>query len=264
MSDSKVFHDYASFYDIIYADKDYAAEVEWTVARIAELGVVSGRWGDIGCGTGRHLDCVPADRFERFGADPSPAMVQQAMQRLPDVSIEVMAPSKIPFEGPLDVVSAFFAVGSYMAEPGGFDGFLTAAAKILRPGGVLYFDVWHGAPVLIERPEMRWKRYALPGGELLRMSRPDHHYDRQVVDVHYELVLTRGDLVEARVKELHSLRYYFPREVEEACRRHGFAVRLTCPFMDHARSIGEADWSMAVFATPMRKSGASSSRYGVQ
>ena len=49
-----VFADYAPWYDLLYQDKDYAAETAFVEARLRDHGAAPGKLLDLGCGTGLH------------------------------------------------------------------------------------------------------------------------------------------------------------------------------------------------------------------
>lgn len=246
-ANKKVFKDYANFYDTIYADKDYAGETSWIARQVAKLGVSDGRWLDLGCGTGRHLAQLPKKKFERFGIDMSAEMIAEARQRLPDARLEVSDIHTIPFEPPFDVVSAIFAVVSYLPENQALDRFLATVSSILKPGGIAYFDVWHGAAVLVEGPQERWQSYAGEDGEVIRLCQPIHRPESHTVDICYRLLHIAKENLLAEVNEVHTMRYYFIREVVEACSRNGLTAELICPFLDETKPISPHEWSMAVF-----------------
>ena len=243
------FAQYADYYDVIYATKDYAAEAAWIATEAGRLGAARGRWLDVGCGTGKHLENVPSERYELFGIDRSGHMADLARQRIPDAHIEIAEATRIPFSPPFNVVSAIFAVVSYLTAPGEFDAFLEEASRMLRPGGVLFFDVWHGPAVLTEGPEPRTQKYSMGDRELVRSSVPEHHVLDHRVDVRYRLAVMDGERLLSEIEEVHRVRYFFPLELREACARHGLTVQTFCPFMDASRSAQIGDWSVAVFAT---------------
>ena len=49
-----VFADYARYYNVLYKDKDYAAEVSFILQCLQNTGSTPGTLLDLGCGTGRH------------------------------------------------------------------------------------------------------------------------------------------------------------------------------------------------------------------
>lgn len=241
------FSDYADYYDTIYSAKDYRTETAWIVRQVTAMGAVEGKWLDVGCGTGRHLEHIPSDRYKRYGVDRSEKMIAKARVLVPDARIECAEASTLPFDGPFQVVSAIFAVASYLAEPGEFDTFLKECSHRMSPGGVIYFDAWYGPGVLHDGPVPREASYPVDGGTLVRSSTPTHEPLLHRVTVRYRLELAKGEQAPVLVsEEAHRMRYYFPFELQESLERNGFVMRRLCPFGDESRDPNNEDWNIAV------------------
>lgn len=91
---------------------------------------------DVGCGTGQLLKVMSdAQEISGFGIDIEPEMIGIARAKCPDMTIQVSACEKTPFEDAIfDVITACMAYHHFADKP----GFIKEAARILKPGGCLY------------------------------------------------------------------------------------------------------------------------------
>src|SRR6516162_9537991 len=72
------FQKYSAFYDLLYRDKDYAAEVEYVVRAIRSTVPRARSILELGSGTGRHGRLLAARGFEVHGIERSSEMVSLA------------------------------------------------------------------------------------------------------------------------------------------------------------------------------------------
>jgi len=78
----KVFDAYASYYDLLYRDKDYAGESRYVLDLLAQQGIPGGQLLELGCGTGRHAEHFGSAGFRVHGIDLSEKMVARAEERM--------------------------------------------------------------------------------------------------------------------------------------------------------------------------------------
>jgi predicted TPR repeat methyltransferase len=77
-----VFDDaYGRYYDLLYRDKDYAAESEYVASHIRKHVPRAKRILELGCGTGGHAVLLAAMGFDVHGVDLSEAMLGRANAR---------------------------------------------------------------------------------------------------------------------------------------------------------------------------------------
>ena len=69
----KIFADAARYYDILYRDKDYAAEAEFIHALIGKYAPNSQQILELGAGTGGHAQCLAELGLEVHGVEPADA-----------------------------------------------------------------------------------------------------------------------------------------------------------------------------------------------
>jgi len=135
-----------------HAAADYAHEVRKTIpfhAQMIDLAIEVGfaavpsatRWLDTGCGPGSLV--AEARRFAPdvafFLADPSPAMLDLAREKNPEIPSEnfLAFPSDaLPDAAPFDVITAVQS-HHYYADAGGRERALRRCRELLKPGGAL-------------------------------------------------------------------------------------------------------------------------------
>ncbi|MBD1912946.1 MULTISPECIES: class I SAM-dependent methyltransferase [unclassified Leptolyngbya] len=147
---------------------------------------------DLACGTGRFLDLATA------GLDASANMLEIASQKYPDVSLIQASACEIPL--PSASYDAIFSLHFFMhLNPAKVATILDECHRILRPGGMLIFDIpsalrrnlvryraedWHGAtalsiPQIREATQGKWELQASSGVMLFPVHRiPTTYRDR--------------------------------------------------------------------------------------
>lgn len=97
----------------------------------------SGTVLDVGCGTGRFLNALPAS-YERIGIDVSPGMLDIAREK----GLEVVQASgdEMPFEDKSFDLVTTFAVLHHLIDPERVRSTLCEMTRVVRPGGALI--VW--------------------------------------------------------------------------------------------------------------------------
>lgn len=256
MSDSEVFGAYAGFYDALYSDKDYEAEVDFLTCVFAEQGVSEGGAVlDLGAGTGTHALALVSRGFRVTGVDRAPAMVERAREK----AVEAGAEGARFIEGDVrtvdlgttvDAVISMFAVVSYQLTDDDLAAMFATARRHLREGGVFVFDGWHGPAVLAQRPSVASKTVSLADdGTIARTARPDHDESAHTVTVTYEVTHTdaSGEVVQ-HTQESHTVRYLFAGEIERLLVAAGFELVAVGPFGDLSRGPTEDDWNVSVVA----------------
>jgi SAM-dependent methyltransferase len=245
-----VFGEYAQFYDTLYRDKDYAAEV-------AYLEAIFARWGggqihsvlDLGCGTGSHALPLAERGYAVTGVDQSAAMLAQARAKLGDrARFEQGDLRSVDLGQTFDAVVSMFAVFGYMISNEDLAAAFQTARRHTRKGGLFFFDAWFGPAVLAERPSDRYKIFDTGGERVIRFVHPELDVLRHVVEVNYKVLRLAGATVVAEVDEVHPMRYLFPQEVAYYLQQAGFAVKHLGTFLHLDGGLDPRDWNLAVVA----------------
>lgn len=250
--------DYAAVYDLLYGQKDYAAEVA-AIGHLAEEHVPGGRRVvDFGCGTGSHAALLCAAGFAVTGVDRSPAMLGIAREKLAGTSAQLLDVEAFDRQlaGPPAAAASFdlwltlFDVFSYLTEYEEPLALLARARRALRDGGLLLFDFWYAPGVLSLRPERRWRECSGDGRRLLRLTEPRLDLVRATVEVDHTLLVfdERSGAQLSRCEERHAMRIFGDHEIRLLLAASGFElVRLTRWAALDERPT-ERDWSALAVA----------------
>jgi len=222
-----VFADYAPWYDLLYRDKDYAAETDFVDGRLRAHGAAAGKLLDLGCGTGVHAIAFARRGWSVAGVDLSQDMIARAKARAEQAGLV------IPFRqgdacetGPergFDAVVSLFHVASYQNDPAQLAALFRTAHAALKPGGLFFFDYWYGGAVLAQGVETRVKVIEQKPLRLTRIAQSDHDEQNATVFVNYTLFCEDTDKSTIRrVDETHRMRYWFPFEIDAALAASGF------------------------------------------
>ena len=219
---SYVFDAYARYYDLLYRDKDYAAEAKYVAARIREHAPQAKRILELGCGTGVHAEHLARLGYIVHGVDLSEAMIASAEAR--KVFLQADIAGRLSFGlgdvrtvrtgETYDAVISLFHVMSYQTSNADLEAAFETASVHLSPGGLFLFDFWYGPAVLMQRPEVRIKRLEDDDIKVTRIAEPVMHVNENVVDVNYAMLIEvkATGKVEA-VQETHRMRYLFLPEI---------------------------------------------------
>jgi hypothetical protein len=118
------------------------------------------------------------------------------------------------------------------------------ARKHLKPAGLLAFDVWYGPAVLHQRPTQRIKVSPTPEGKILRFASGELDIRRHLCRVHFHLWRLQGEQLVAETEECHSMRYFFPRELDLLLECSGFAPIRLGAFPQFDQDPDETTWNV--------------------
>lgn len=219
---SQVFDSYASYYDLLYRDKDYAGESEYVAAHIRKQIPKAKRILDLGCGTGVHAEHLARMGYTVHGVDMSEAMLARAEARKATQPPEIA--DRLSFSlgdvrtvrtgETYDVVISLFHVMSYQTTNTDLEAAIDTAAVHLESGGMFLFDFWYGPAVLTQKPEVRVKRLEDNEIKVTRIAEPEMHVNENTVDVNFTVFIeVKKSMLVEQVKETHQMRYLFLPEL---------------------------------------------------
>ena len=214
---------YSRYYNLLYSDKDYLGESCYIDELIQKYLQGAKTILDLGCGTGRHDECLARSGYIVHGVDGSADMLSVAQKcangRLKFTEGDIRS---IRLDQKFDVAVSLFHVMSYQTSNDDMIRAFSTAQEHLLPGGIFIFDCWYGPAVLTDRPTVRIKRLEDETIEVTRIAEPLLYPNENLVDVNYHLFVRdklSGEVAEQ--KELHKMRYLFKPEVEMMLERVG-------------------------------------------
>lgn len=219
---------YASYYDLLYRDKDYQGEVDYLHALISQRLPSARAVLNLGSGTGRHDRLLAEKGYKVTGVDLSQQMVDIATASVEGSSLPVNFvcgdAREVRLEDRFDVVLSLFHVFSYQTSNQDLRKALVTAFEHLNPGGYLMFDCWYGPGVLSDPPVVRVKRLEDETVRVTRLAEPVHHPSENIIDVNYELQFQAPGGPVKVTREKHRMRYLFVPEVKLLADLVGFEV----------------------------------------
>lgn len=136
MSAEDAFAGLAGYYDPLMAHVDYT-RWERIARRLAEQLPAGHAHLDVACGTGVLLTRLRAAGWNSVGVDLSRAMLQNG-KRPRTACADMRA---LPFGERFDLVTCLFDSVNFVVEEEGVQTAFNEFARVLRPGGMVYFDV---------------------------------------------------------------------------------------------------------------------------
>lgn len=251
-----VFDLYAAYYDLLYRDKDYSAEVRYVSGLLEETGGRPDSILELGCGTGGHAVEFARQGSSVHGIDLSRTMIDLANRRRTACDPEIA--NRLAFEEAdirtcrldrsVDVVLSLFHVISYQVDNSDQRAAFESARFHLRPGGRFVFDFWYGPAVLTDRPRFVVKEASNDQIRVKRVTTPTMDVNRNLVDVLFDVQvesLSKDD--NRRIVENHLMRYLFLPEIEGLLEQSGFELVRANAWMTDAR-LSDASWYGCVTA----------------
>jgi SAM-dependent methyltransferase len=207
---------------------------------------------DLGCGTGNHALRLAATGFEVVGVDRSADMLRIAEQKTSAGGAHVRWHHAdlrdMALQERFDAVLMMFAVLGYQTENQDVLKALRTARRHLHTNGVLVGDVWYGPAVVAQRPGDRVRLAATNGTTFLRTSSSVVDTQRQVCRVDFRIWHIKDRRVLQESSESHSVRYFFPRELELLFEASGFRLLRLGAFPDFDRNPDVTDWNALIVA----------------
>jgi len=253
---------YAEAYDLFYQDKDYEAEcdlIEEIFRRHAGDQISSVL--DLGCGTGNHAIPLAHRGYMVTGADKSSEMVKYAKSKLQSQTSQLQFHPQF-LEGDVrslklnrqfDAILMMFAVLGYQLTNPDLSSTLTTVRQHLKPGGLFIFDVWYGPAVLAIRPSDKIKEIPTTDGKVIRMASGTLDVVRHLCQVNYRLLEISGDRVENDSTENHTMRYFFPMELDMMLSFNRLKLQSLTAFPDTGKPADETTWNALGLATATKK-----------
>jgi SAM-dependent methyltransferase len=219
---------HARRYDLIFADKPYAAEAQFVDGL---LGRPRGRLLDLACGTGRHALEFTRLGWAVTGVDYGADLLVRARESAQAAGAEIrfveqdMCALDLGTER-YDAITCLFDSIGYPQSDEGVVAALEGARRHLAPGGTLVAEFLHGPAMTASYDPVKVRTWALPdGGELLRVSLTQLDVEHSVMHVGYDLVELDPDGTYRRERETHANRYFTVSEMRSLLRMAGLEAR---------------------------------------
>jgi SAM-dependent methyltransferase len=237
-------------YDLLYQDKDYAAEV-LLVKQIAEQELGNKPRGilEIGCGTGNHTVQLAASKTPLIAIDTDPHMVKLCQKKFaslpyPHVQIKHTSVENLTQKN-FDLVISLFNVVTYIDSFSALISFFKAIYHALINDGVFMFDAWNGIAAIREPPGEKHFHIETPDHAISAHLSSQTDFFRQRVTLTYEIQLQ--DL-HSGVSENDSYSFgqslWTPNQLFDALKIAGFSNYRVCALFAPEVIATEHHWKV--------------------
>jgi len=231
---------YSRYYDLLYQDKDYIAEVGYIDNLIKNYSRKTKTILDLGCGTGKHDNLLCDKGYVVHGVDISQEMLDIAETRRKGkenkLTFGCSDITQLNINKKFDAVVSLFHVMSYQNTNADLDRVFTSVKSHLNEGGLFIFDFWYGPAVLTDLPKTTIKRLEDENAKVTRIAESKLHPQLNTIDVNFDIFVTnKKDNSSIEKKELHTMRYFFDTEFEMLCEKHGLSIEAKYGWLNDER-----------------------------
>lgn len=236
---------YGRYYDLLYRDKDYAAEVAYIDALLRKYGVSGPELLEFGSGTGKHGRLLAERGYRVTGIERSAEMAAQALKTDGFTCFQGNI-CTVQLGRTFDAVLSLFHVISYQVSNADVQAVFARAFEHLLPGGLFVFDVWYSPAVYAQKPEVRVKRLTDGDLEITRIAEPLSYPNENRIDVNYTIhARTLGDGAFSALSESHPMRHFSLPELDLLASGAGFE-RLAAEEFLTGNTPGEDTWGVCL------------------
>jgi len=244
---------YSELYDSLYVDKNYEDECDLIEKIIHTYSPKKSKnILDLGCGTGNHSIRLAKRGYYVTGIDKSLNMLDMAKNKLKqeNISAEFYLSDirNYSLNKKFDVALMMFAVLSYQISNDDVLRTLKNARDHMDENGILIADVWYGPAVLKLRPEKRLKIFNLGDHKIVRISSGSLNITEQTCEVSLRLWDIQGSHIIDEIEEKHTLRFFFPREIELLLQSCNFKLIKIGKFPEFNTMPDENSWNCTIIA----------------
>lgn len=240
---TNVFENYANYYDLLYSDKDYDAEIEY-IHKVIRSHISKGnKIIEFGSGTGIHGNKLTDLGYDVEGVELSKNMVNFAQKSNKFNLFQGDMTSYVSSNaGKFDVALSLFHVVSYLHKDSDLNNFFKNAYLHLKENGILIFDIWFSPAVEHTPPELRIKKMKNSDFEIIRIAEPKIHDLEKVVDVNFTIFSKYCDSPKWDMfQETHKMRHFSLSEIENYSDNNNFKIIKKEEFMT-SKKLDESVW----------------------
>lgn len=230
---SRLYQSLATYYDLIYHERDYKAEAQQLKRLIATHCRSGGKeLLDVACGTGAHLQYLTG--FRRTGTDVNDGMLAVARQRLPKIPLHKADMRTLALRKEFDVLLCLFSSIGYVRTLSALRSTLRRFAHHLTPGGLLIIEPWLTPDAFTpDKPFLHtFERADL---KIARVSHSRRRGRTSLVEMQY-LIAERGTGV-AHAAETHTLGLFTHDETRRALEAAGLKPRFLTRGLQAGRGL---------------------------
>jgi SAM-dependent methyltransferase len=223
MSDfSNTFRLYSKYYDLIYRNKNYNAEVNYIHKLLNKFIFGKKNLLEFGSGTGKHAKFFVKKGYRVHGIETSSNMINMS-HKINGFTIQQGDIRKIKLKTKHDIILSLFHVASYQVRPIDINGLFSNARYHLKSNGIFGFDFWYSAAVNSQKPKIKLIELKKKNFKIIRLAEPEVLKKKKIINVNYT-ILVKNILKNTTnvIREKHSMRHFSLSDLKKLCKRHRF------------------------------------------
>jgi SAM-dependent methyltransferase len=240
---------YSKSYDLLYHDKDYTHECD-LIERIFQSYATTKIKSilDFGCGTGGHSIILAQRGYELYCVDRSQHMLSVAKRKAHEIGQSITFHQadivSVDLGEKYDACICMFTVLGYQLNNADVESTMRTVRKHLKPGGLFIFDFWYGPAVINIKPSQRIKTLNKNATQLIRIANPKIDFRNHTIEITYTLMLIKDNVVVEQTAEEHTVRYFFPLELERFLSASDFVLEHLWSFNEFDRDPDATTWNV--------------------
>ncbi len=247
-----VFGDYSEYYDLLYQDKDYAAEAKYVNDLIKKYSKSPAKnILNIGCGTGNHDIFFSKLGYEVFGVDISPEMISIAKSKTSgakNIHFQIEDARNFSINKKFDVVLSLFHTICYQTTKEDLIKCFKNAYRHLKKNSLFIFDIWYGPAVINDKPQVRIKTVSNSTMQIKRKTTPAIFPNENIVNVKFNVSVKKNNSLVQNIEENHKVRYFFIPELKYFLSLSGFKNLKFLEWMKHGKDPDFNSWNVCIIA----------------
>lgn len=214
---------YAKYYNLLYGDKDYSAEVDYVIKQLKKFAPTAKNLLEFGSGTGAHGILFQKAGYTVLGLERSEDMVTEA--RLRGFECQVTDIRNFELNKKYDAVISLFHVVSYLTNNVALINTFRNANKHLKEQGIFLFDVWYTPAVYEQKALPRIKKMQNKELAVTRFAEPKIDINNNIVDVQFSVYAKELDTGHTNeLYESHAMRHFSIPEIGLLAELTGFEI----------------------------------------
>lgn len=248
---------YAEYYDIIYAQKDYAQEAAFVNEAFQRFGLsMPAGLLELACGTGRHALELERLGYQLLSTDYSNDLLNVAREKASKAGSHIkfewadMRELNLECQDFDGAICLFDSIGYVQSDEAVCDAF-AGIKRHLVPQGLFIFEFWHAEAMRDHFDPTRVRRWELDSGSLLRIAETQLHRDKDLAEVSYELLELRNDGSYERTTETQINRFFTVEKMKLLLESAGFEALKWLNGYSWDEAINENAWHVVCIAKPL-------------